>query len=118
MIGHCLGRMDPVDAREACSGPCIVATARAAVFDMARYTGMGWLICTCRRVLGSTTPLKRTVPSSSNTLHGNLRVLYLKLYFQAHKFEGGLPVCRVNSHNNSQRSNNLKLVSKSVCGVA
>ena len=27
---------------------CVVATARTAVIDLARYTGMKWLICTCR----------------------------------------------------------------------
>ena len=43
---------DPVDAREASFGPCVVAAAYAAVGDTARYTGMRWLICTCRRVLG------------------------------------------------------------------
>ena len=42
----------PVDAREACVGPCVVAAAYTAVVDTARYTGMRWLICTCRRVLG------------------------------------------------------------------
>ena len=41
-----------MDAREACFGPCVVAAAYAAVVDTARYTGMRWLICTCRRVLG------------------------------------------------------------------
>ena len=42
----------PVYAREACFGPCVVAAAYAAVVDTARYTGMRWLVCTCRRVLG------------------------------------------------------------------
>ena len=39
----------PVDTREACFGPYVVAAAYAAAVDSARYTGMRWLICTCRR---------------------------------------------------------------------
>ena len=48
----CCWFFSPVDARGACFGPCVVAAAYAAVVDTARYTGMRWLICTCRRVLG------------------------------------------------------------------
>ena len=36
----------PVDARQTCFGPCVVAAAYAAVVDTAIYTGMRWLICT------------------------------------------------------------------------
>ena len=41
-----------MDARAACVGPCVVAAVYAAVIDTASYTGMRWLIFTCRRVLG------------------------------------------------------------------
>ena len=41
-----VGSCGPVDAREACFGPFLVAAAYAAVVDSARYTGMRWLICT------------------------------------------------------------------------
>ena len=33
-------------------GPCVFAAAYAAVVNSARHTGMRWLICTCRLVLG------------------------------------------------------------------
>ena len=36
----------PMDAREACFGPCLVAGAYAAVIRTARYIGIRGLICT------------------------------------------------------------------------
>ena len=46
------GFFGPVDVRETCFGPCVVAGAYAAVVDSASYTGIRWLICTCGQVLG------------------------------------------------------------------
>ena len=46
----------------ACFGPCVVATAHAAVVDTARHTGMRWLICTCRRAFGATPPWPQKPP--------------------------------------------------------
>ena len=40
----------PVDAREICVGPCVVAAAYAAIIGKARYTGVRWPICISSRV--------------------------------------------------------------------
>ena len=47
-----LGASAPLMRARLVSVPCVVAAAYAAVVDSARYTGMRWLICTCRWVLG------------------------------------------------------------------
>ena len=73
----------PMDARETCFDPCVVAVAyTTAVFDTARYIGTRWLICThaveCLGGAGITPAIRSHSFISFNNISNIVRYFYEK----------------------------------------